>query len=868
MKDIELMDIIERDQQLKGLADAWRQVKSGKGRIALISGEAGIGKTSLVERFVSEQARSTRVLWGACDALFSPQPLGPFIEISIQLKSNLFRLIQSGADRLLFSTEFFVFLQKSPAPTIVVLEDLHWADEATLDVVKYLGRRIQHTKTLLILTYRDDEVNNNHPLRFLLGDFPVNLTTRIALPLLSPGAVDRLAQQAGRQLDRLYRVTGGNPFFVTEIIASDSAGVPPSIRDAVLTRVAGLSAAAKNIVELVSLIPGEAEVWLIETILHPDYAAIDECVERGILHANANSLVFRHELARQSVDDSLPIGRTRDLHGKILAALVSREAEPGTLARLVHHATRAGDEQATLRFAPPAARQASALGAHREAAALFDASLPFSYRLSPETHAELLEELSFEFYLTGNIDQAIQSREQATLLLEQLERWERAGDCQRWLSRLYWAAGNGKEAEKYADLAIRTLENQPPGLELAMAFSNKSQLHMLAGEIGPPIEWGNRAIELAEKLGALEIIVHALTNIGSAEFLIRHETAIEKLETALRIAREQGMHDHVARCYTNLASNHIQSRCYPEARHWLEGGLEYTLARDLDIYSVYLQGWQGRMSFETGHWAEAEANAVEALRLARFDSIIPIPALITLGHLKVRQGDPTAMAFLDQAHALAQPTGELQRLGPLATARAEAAWQRGDLDQVAAEAIPAYELALSLNDPWILGQLAYWIGRSGAREVQLERLPPPFAFMLQGDWQSAELAWEQLGCPFEQAMALAEGDETAKLEALAIFERLGARPAANNLRQELKAQGVKSLPGRARPVRQKYPADLTARELEVLQLIAEGLSNPSIAQKLMISVGTVKAHSASIYSKLGVNNRIQALSRARELGLL
>src|SRR5262245_58899854 len=177
------MELIEREQQLKKLANAWGQVQAGKGRIALVSGEAGIGKTSLVERFVSEQCRSACVLWGACDALFSPQPLGPFIEIAVQIQSGLLRLIQSGADRLAFSSELFVHLQQSPSPVIVVLEDLHWADEATLDVAKFLGRRIQHAKTLLILTYRDDEISSKHPLWFLLGDFPVHLTDRISLPL-------------------------------------------------------------------------------------------------------------------------------------------------------------------------------------------------------------------------------------------------------------------------------------------------------------------------------------------------------------------------------------------------------------------------------------------------------------------------------------------------------------------------------------------------------------------------------------------------------------------------------------------------------------------------------------------------------------
>ena len=265
----------------------------------------------------------------------------------------------------------------------------------------------------------------------------------------------------------------------------------------------------------------------------------------------------------------------------------------------------------------------------------------------------------------------------------------------------------------------------PPGPALAMAFSNKSGLHMVAWEVEPALEWGNRAIELAEELGAVEILVHAMTNVGSIEFLINFEAGREKIERALQIAREHEMHDHASRCYVNLASSCVQFHRYAQFRHWLEEGLEYTTARDLDTYSVYLIGWQAQMCFETGRWAEAEESAVEALHLARTETITPIPALIALGHLKVRQGEPIAMEFLDQARSLSLPTGELQRLGPLAAARAEAAWLRGDLDQVAAEAVPAYELALSRNDPWILGQLAFWMWHAGVQDVPIDRLARP-----------------------------------------------------------------------------------------------------------------------------------------------
>ncbi|PKO14564.1 MAG: LuxR family transcriptional regulator [Chloroflexi bacterium HGW-Chloroflexi-10] len=862
------MDLVEREQQLKKLSNAWKQVKTGVGCIALVSGEAGIGKTSLIGHFVAVQSKSTQVLWGTCDDLFSPQPLGPFLDIAIQIQTDFMQLIQSGADRLTISVQIFIYLQKISAPNIIILEDLHWADEATLDVVKFLGRRIRFTKTLLVLSYRDDEISSKHLLHFLFGDFPAHLTFRIPIPRLSKNAVDLMAQQAGRKGEDLYSATGGNPFFVSEILAGYEKVIPNSVRDAVLVRVARLSSGAKEIIELASMCPGSAEIKLIQDILHPESDILDECIEGGVLHAEGDSLAFRHELARQSIEDSLPIGRTRDLHTKILKALLSSNTGSISQARFVHHAARAGDEEATLRYAPTAARQASALGAHREAATLYKTSLSFSSHLPAEIQAEFFEGLSFENYLINNIKEALQAREQATLIWEQLERFTRAGDCKRWLSRLHWSEGNKKEAEKFADLAIDILMKQPSGPELAMAYSNKSQLHMLAWEEGPAVEWGKRAIELAQKLDAVDIFVHALINVGSIELLENFELGKKKIEQALQIAREKAMHDHVSRCYANLASHCIQSRQYVEARRWLEEGLEYMLARDLDYYSVYLLGWQAQMSFETGHWTVAEEQALEAIRLSRNVPITTLPALITLGHLKVRQGDPGAMELLERARSVALPTGELQRIGPLAAARAEAAWWQDDKTRIAAEASSGYELALERNDAWIMGQLAYSMWLAGRRDIALDRLGLPYALMIQGEWQAAAVEWERIGCPFEQALALAEGDELAKRNALTIFEQLGARPAADALRKKLQASGFKNIPRQARSVRQNLLSDLTPRELEILRLIAEGLSNPEIAKKLMIAVGTVKAHTENIYSKLGVNNRVQALTRALELHLL
>ncbi len=861
------MELVEREEQLAGLADAWGRARAGAGRVVLVSGEAGIGKTALIERFLAANGRGARLLRGGCDDLFSPQPLGPFIEMAAQMAPGL--LPAPSAGRLAFSAAFLRALHNDPRPSLLVLEDLHWADEATLDVVKFLGRRVGHSRALLILSYRDDELGDDHPLRSLLGDLPAQQTLRLALPPLSPGAVARLAGGAGRS-EALYRVTGGNPFFVTEILASQGDGVPPSVRDAVLARVGRLSPAARRIVELASLVPGSAEGWLMEEVLRPDPAALDECIARGILRPVGRTparrnLTFRHELARQSVEDSLPIGRARSLHGRILAALLPRESEEVPLARLVHHALRAGDEATTLRLAPQAARQAAALGAHREALALYSTLLRYRQRLTPAMQAEVLECLSVENYLIDRAAEAIHARQQAMDIRQQLGQDDRVGDGYRWLSRFYWMAGDGQEAQRYIDRAIAILETLPPGPELAMAISAKSQLHMLAWEEGPALAWGNRAIALAEQLGDVEILVHAMTNVGSMETLQNQAASIEKIVAALRLAQAHDLQDHVGRAYSNLGSHYIRWRQHEAGRLWLEEGLEYVTARDLDTYTIYLRGWLARMYFEMGHWAEAEAQARQALGFVHQQTITSLPALVTLAHLKVRQGDPAAADLLERAYALALPTREIQRHAPVAAARAEAVWLAGQPELIPAVAGLGYELALGHNDPWVFGELAYWMSRAGFGSIPLERVAPPYADMMRGQWAAAAQAWAALGCPYELALAWSEGDPAAQLRALALFEALDARPAADMLRRRLAAAGM-ARP--AKPARAAHPDNQTPPEQEKQRMNPAGQTHPAIADALTISVGTVKAHTASIYSKLGVANRVQALSRSQELQLL
>ncbi|HJT58954.1 MAG TPA: AAA family ATPase [Ktedonobacteraceae bacterium] len=862
------MNLLERDHCLDQLSEFLHSATAGNGRTVLISGEAGIGKTSLMEQFVNQQASSVRCLWGTCEALFTPHPLGPLYDIAAQTQGDLYALMSRATERALLFSALLNELQQSSRPTIVVFEDVHWADEATLDLIKYLGRRIPHLPVLFLVTYRDNELSRDHPLWSVIGDLPSSAVTRLRLFPLSERAITCLAQQAQRSAERLYAITGGNPFFVTEVLASYTPGVPLIVRDAVLARVARLSSEARALLELASVIPTRAELWLLEAVLGPTAKAVEECLSSGMLSLEQTTVAFRHEIARQAVETSLSPLRHQNMHAEVLQALIAHGEGASHSARLVHHALGALDGAQVAYYAPLAAQQASSQGAHREAAAQYAAALHYADQFPPERQAELLEGRAYECYLTGQVEEALQSRQAALQIWQQLDRPNRVGHTLRWLSRLSWFLGKSGEAQQYAAEAVHLLETFPPATELAMAYSNRAQLSMLADNITEAVQWGERAITLAESLGDAETLAHALINVGTAKLTGGDEQGRIHLERSLQLALEGGWEEHVARAYTNLACCAVMARDYPLAERFLQDGLAYCAEHDLDSWSMYMGAWQARARFEQGHWDDAAEEVTHILGHYRLPAATKIPALTVLGWVRVRRGDPGGATLLDEARDLALATGEFQRIAPVTAARAEAAWLRGNMEQCLAEARVGYDLALTHTYPWKLGELSAWMWHADGLTSVPEQIAEPFARQIAGDWQGAASLWEQIGCPYEQALALADGDAEAIGIALALFEQLGAQPALTAVRRRLQRQGIAGIPRGPRPSTRMNQAGLTCRQLEVLQLMTEGLSNAEIANRLFTSLKTVEHHVSAVLGKLGVHSRAQAIRVAHELKLL
>ncbi|MHB8723048.1 MAG: helix-turn-helix transcriptional regulator [Steroidobacteraceae bacterium] len=853
------MDLLEREQCLVDLTRWLQAATERSGCIALLAGEAGIGKTVLLREF-SRQQRKARVLWGACDALFTPRPLAPLHDIARQTKGALLTAVNSGANRDEIFTAALDELEREQA--LVVFEDMHWADEATLDLLKYLGRRIHRTHAMLVVTYRDDEVGKRHPLRYVIGDLPHASMRRMLLSPLSESAVAQLATRAERPSKGLHSITGGNPLFVTEVLAAVADTVPPTVRDAVLARAVRLPPAARDIAELVCVVPGKAEIWLLEQAARLNEEGIEGCLSIGMVRHEDGSLAYRHELARRAIEDSLSQPRLQSLHEKVLAVLEARPNIPA--ARLAHHASCAHDAEAVRRFAPLAADQAASVGAHREAASHFEVMVPYADDLAPTDRARLLEQLSYECYLTGRYARASEVRRVALEIWREIGARMEEGDALRWLSRLSWFEGRGAEAERYCVDAIRVLESLPPSPALAKAYCDRADLDMESHENDSAIEFAHRAIALAETWTDHLILSTASSVLGTARLIIGNDSGWADLERSLQLALANGLQEQAASAYTDLSAMAVSRRQYNEAARFFSAGLAYCEERDLDFMRLYMLAYRARMKFEQGHWLGASDDAEAVLRHPCTTPITRIPALRTLGHLRIRRGDPDANSPLEEARALGGPAPELQRIGTLAAICAEAAWLEGDRAAVIREVQPAYEMVLHRRDPRMKGDLAAWLWRVGGLEQLPKDIPEPYALEISRDWRGAARAWKELGCPYEQALVLGwYGTEPEQREALAIFDRMGAAPAGQKLRRQMRARGVRRVPRGSRTSTRCNPHGLTRRETEILALLADGLRNAAIARRLFVSTKTVDHHVSAILTKLGVPSRAEAVAMAR-----
>jgi DNA-binding CsgD family transcriptional regulator/tetratricopeptide (TPR) repeat protein len=864
--------LLERDEQLQVLDGCLASARRGHGRVVLVPGEPGIGKTALLQAFCA-RVRGARVLQAACDPLATPRPLGPLLDIADRLGGALTDLDPRASRTALFRA-FLDELASRSWVTVAVIEDAHWADEASLDLLRYLSRRIEQVRAVLIVSFRPHEIARDHPLAQLAGELAsTGVVRRVALEPLSMAAVADLAR-AGEHgiswdVEELHRLTGGNPFYVTEVLAG-GGDVPASVRDAILARISRLAGGPRAAAETASVAPTRMEHELITSLAEVTSADIDACVAAGVLAPDRpGTVAFRHELARRVVHEALPPARRATLHGGLVDLLLS--SGRGDPARVAHHAEQAGRGEVAFAQASLAGERATTLGAGKEAAEQYSRALRHRAGLPADAVATVLEQACQAYLDAGRVDAAVTAIDEAVGIRRRLGDPLRLGGALVIRNAAIWNAGRSQEA--YADglAAVALLEGLPPSEELARAYAFVATDKMLARDYAGAAAWGEKAVRLAQQVDAPTPLVRALNSMGAAKVLAGEPGGAEDIRRSVAVAEAAGLEAHAATAWINLGSAAGEVRDYALADEGLDQGVTYATERDLDGVGHYGIAWQARIRFEQGQWETAEGLASGLpLEASGTTAITRITAHTVLGRLAVRRGVPAAgSAQLELAEELAQQTGDLQRLWPVAAGRSESAWLAGDLDAVHAAAEPTYLLACELRHGWAAGELGFWLWRAGGGPRPPDWAATPYRLQAAGDWEGAAAVWAEIGCPYEQADALADSGEAAPLRcALVTFDRLGAVPAAARVRRALRERGVRNVPRGPRRATSDHPAGLTPRQAEVLGLVALGRSDAEIAEHLSIAVKTAGHHVSAVLAQLGVASRTEAARRAHELGLV
>ncbi len=856
--------LLERDDTLAALNGAVEDAAAGHGSVVLVSGGAGIGKTSVVRAFTRTAAGRARLLLSSCDDLTTPRTLGPLRDAALESGGPLAEAFAEGrpVDRVFSAV--MAELAVAP-PTVLAVEDVHWADDATLDVLGYVARRIEPVPAVLVLSFRDDELGPSHPLQRLLGALAGCPVRRLALPPLSRTAVGQLAASTGADADAVHRVTDGNPFFVTEVLASPADAVPATVVEAVLARVRRLGPGCREALEQLSVVPSRIRFELAGDLLGDRIDTLAEAELAGVLEVSASHLGFRHELARRAIERSLPALARRRLNAEVLRAL--QQQERPDRASLMHFAVEAGDVETVLAVGPDAAREAARAGSHRQALAHLESVRPHLPELGERERAALLDDYGWELYNAHRFREAVDAARAAAELYEQLGDSVAVAHCLVRCSRHLFMAGETVEAEECADRAVAILEPSGDAAALASASLHRGAILALTDEFERATGMLEPARELALRADRGDLAALALNYLGVAAVERGDPGGLRLVRDSVEIALVEAHHEVAARGYCNVAELLYREARLDELDACIAEGLPFARERGFWSHAYNLELHRRVLQLRRGDLDGALAGLRELVHGVEDPGMLFAYSVPWLGRALARRGDPAAGGLLAGAWDGAQRQRLLLGVAYAGLAYVEFAWLTGRPD--IAERV-ASSLAPRLAHPGAApfrAELERYLARAGLPAEPFAGCPEPWAAGLRGDWRAAATGWAAAGDPYEQALELTgSGDASRVADGLRILDVMDAAGAAARVRATLRAAGMPAGRG-PRAATRANPAGLTQRQLDVLELLSEGLTNAQIAERLVLSVRTVDHHVAAVLEKLGVSSRHEAAGAAQRLGV-
>jgi DNA-binding CsgD family transcriptional regulator len=846
------MNLVERERELGVLSRALAGAAAGDGTGVAVTGEPGAGKSALVE-LACAQSSGLRVLRSGCDPLATPRPLGPFRDLVADLGPLDRDTTLAGACEAVYDA-------LRSEPTVLVVEDLHWVDAASVEVLRFLARRLETMPCAIVVTYRDDEVGAQHSARTLLGDFAsLERLTTVRLVPLSVGAVAELLPDGRLDAERVHAVTGGNPFFVAEVAKDPGLPLPATVRDAVLARTAGIAPDDFEVLQLAAAAPDRLDDRVLPE-LGVDLPTLRRLHETGLLLRNRRGLVFRHELARLALESTIPAGGEARLHARLLDAI--EHIEPRDPAVLTHHAVAAADASRAVRYAQDAAQEAADAGSHTEAAAFLQVALAHLNGGAPGVRARLLTQLAYQQYMTSRLTSAIGSVTATFALWRQADNLAGLSAAHDSCAVFEYYNAHRREAEDHADRAAAFVPDAAT-VEYGSARATRAYLAYHKSDYDFARQCTVDAERIARQSGEAGLrlrseLVGALTDLAVAGAGARARTVDLVAE-----ARAHNLDELASTGYSSVAYMDVEQRRLRDAERVLEESLPFTVERDIPICNHWQTAVRSRLRMIEGRWSAAIEDAEDVLTRVGMPLAKMWPYVVS-GLIPLRRTG-TVNLHLEAAWALAEELDEPLRRLPALSALAERMWLTGMPD----ERITTLErVDVSPATGWAAGDLAVWLWRLGLDvPVDTDAVAEPYRLTLTGRHEEAADWWRQAGAVFDEAMANADSaDVDRRIRGIEQLDLLGATAVADRLRQALRQQGVAQLPARPRASTRANPSGLTNRQLDVAKLVARGFTNAEIADRLFISVKTADHHVSAVLTKLGMPNRRAVVVQAGELG--